>query len=252
MADRIIVPRSAEAAYRYKNAETAYLAGGTEINRLDSYVDAQALICIGRLGLDSINDAEIDGKAYIRVGATATFTDCIENPKVPEYFKKACHFMSSMVKRNMATVGGNVALCRDDSYLIPTLVASEALVEFSTGKVITVKEYYLRHFRHANKLIVAIYLDPAADVRSKRYSNTAGGHGYVTVSVCGSNVAVQIKGTGLVDTSRLELHPDRSEEYCLDWANRLKNIKSDIYGSDAYKKYLAGITVSMLCKEGAR
>lgn len=254
MAEKLIVPRSAVAASRYKNSESAFLAGGTEINRLNSYVDAKTLISIGRLGLDTINDAEIDGKPYVRIGATATFTDCIENPKVPQYFKQACRFMSSMVKRNMATVGGNVAIARDDSYLIPTLVASGALVEFSNEKVITVKEYYLRHFRHANKLIVAIYIDPSAKVRSKRYSNTASGHAYVTVAVCEKNVAVQIKGAGLIDTSRLEASSDRSEAFCLEWAEKVKNknIKSDMFGSESYKRYLAGVTVSMLCKEGAR
>jgi len=254
MAERLIVPRSAIAASRYKNDESAYLAGGTEINRLNSYVEADTLICIGRLGLDSINDAEIDGKPWVRVGATATFTDCIENPKVPEYFKQACRFMSSMVKRNMATVGGNVASRRDDSYLIPTLVASGAMVEFVNEKVITVKEYYLRHFRHKNKLITAIYLDPAAVVKSKRYSNTAAGHAYVTVSVCENRVAVQIKGAGLIDTSKLEIHKDRSEAYCLDWANKVKarDVKSDMYGSEEYKRYLAGITVAMLSKEVSR
>jgi probable selenate reductase FAD-binding subunit len=252
MAEKLIVPRSAIAASRYKNDESAFLAGGTEINRLNSYVEAQTLICIGRLGLDSINDAEIDGKSWVRVGATATFTDCIENPKVPEYFKQACRFMSSMVKRNMATVGGNVATCRDDSYLIPTLVASGALLEFTNEKVVSVKEYYLRYFRYRNRLITAIYLDPSAVVKSKRYSNTAAGHGYVTVSLSADRVAVQIKGFGLVDTSKLEERKDRDEAFCLDWSSKLKNIKSDMFGSEEYKKYLAGITVSMLSKEVSR
>jgi len=133
-------------------------------------------------------------------------------------------------------------------------VASGAMVEFVNEKVITVMEYYLRHFRHKNKLITAIYLDPAAVVKSKRYSNTAAGHAYVTVSVCENRVAVQIKGAGLIDTSKLEIHKDRSEAYCLDWANKVKarDVKSDMYGSEEYKRYLAGITVAMLSKEVSR
>lgn len=255
MAEKLILPRTAAAAARYKNDKTAFLAGGTEINRLDSCVEAEALVSIGRLGLDCINDADLDGKAYVRIGATATFTDCIENPKVPEYLKFACRFMSSMVRRNMATIGGNVANARDDSYLIPTLIASGALVELSNGKIITVKFYMLRHDFYRNRLITAIYVDPAAHVLSKRYSNTAAGHAYLTVAVSDNEVSVQIKGAGLIDTSRLMQSSDRSEKACLEWIGRVKNrnIRTDMYGSAEYKRYLAGVTVAMLSrKEGAK
>ena len=252
MADRFLVPVSVSAAAKMKDSGSAFLAGGTEINRLGSGVRAGTLISIGRLGLDTINSAEIDGKDYVRIGATATFTECIENPMVPDYFKNACRFMSSMVRRNMATVGGNLALCRDDSYLIPVLVVSNALVEFSKGALVSADRYVRNHEKYEDRLITGIYVDPAVRVNAKKYSNTASGHAYVSVAVSGRNVAVQIKGAGLLDTSALEETEDRSEDFCIRWAKEIKNrkIRTDMYGSEAYKRYLAGVTVSLLSKEG--
>ena len=252
MAEYFITPGNIEEAVKFKDKDNAYLAGGTEINRLNSSVKADELIFIGGLGIDSINKAEVEGKNYIRVGATATFTECIANDKVPAYFKECCRFLSSSVRRNMATIGGNVALCRDDSYLIPVLVASKALVEFALGELTDISTYVNEHEKFENRLIEAIYLDPASDVRTKRYSNTAASHAFVTVAYSSEEIAVQIKGAGLVDISDLKKSKDLNEQFCLDWAKKLNNKKivSDMYGSAEYKRYLAGVTVAMLAAKG--
>ena len=251
MAEKFIVPKSVAVAARLKDDKSAFLAGGTEINRLDSCVRAGSLISIGRLGLDTINEAEIDGKPYVRIGATATFQECVENEKVPAWFRQACLFMSSRTKRNMATVGGNVAIARDDSYLIPSLVAGVSFVEFFNGRILKVEKYVKDHFRYTNRLIVAIYVDPAARVEAKRYSNTAAGHAYVTVAVSEKAVAAQIKGAGLIETNAITKSADRSEKACLRWIKNLKNpkVRNDMYGSSAYKRYLTGVTVAMLSEK---
>ena len=253
MAEKsFIVAKSIPIAERLKDNKSAFLAGGTEINRLGSYVDAKTLISIGRLGLDTVNEAEIDGMPCLRIGATVTFQECVENQKIPAWFREACLFMSSRTKRNMATIGGNVAIARDDSYLIPSLVASGSLVEFASGRILSVEKYVRDHARYTNRLIVAIYIDPQVRVEAKRYSNTAAGHAYVTVAVSSNgDVAAQIKGAGLIDTSVISNALDRSEKACLKWVRNLKNpkVRNDMYGSSAYKRYLTGVTVAMLSEK---
>lgn len=253
MAEKeFIVAKSIPIAARLKDGKSAFLAGGTEINRLGSSVDAAKLISIGRLGLDTINEAEVDGVSCLRIGATATFQECVENPRVPGWFRQACLFMSSRIKRNMATIGGNVALARDDSYLIPSLVASGSLVEFSNGRILSVAKYVKDHHRYTDRLIVAIYIDPQVRVEAKRFSNTAAGHAYVTVAVSSNgDVAAQIKGAGLLDTSVISNSLDRSEKFCLKWIKNLRNpkVRNDMYGSSAYKRYLTGVTVATLSEK---
>ena len=53
MADFIMAQTPQEAA-SLKTDRSAFLAGGTEINRLGSFVDADSLVCIGRLNLDGV------------------------------------------------------------------------------------------------------------------------------------------------------------------------------------------------------
>ena len=125
MVDNLILAQSAKEAARLKgsNNKSAYLAGGTEINRLGSTINARTLISIGRIEeLDGIR--EEDGAVLI--GSMCTFQDIIESPLTPAYLKEACLFMGSRTKRNMATIGGNIALRRTDSYLYATLLACAA------------------------------------------------------------------------------------------------------------------------------
>ena len=131
MAEKLVMATSAVEAAGLKNSESAFLAGGTEDNRLNSSVDAANLISIGRIPeLDGISK---DGEC-IRIGAMSTFQEILDNKLVPEYLKDACRFMGSRTKRNMATIGGNIALRRTDSYLYPTLLASHAMLDLMDAK----------------------------------------------------------------------------------------------------------------------
>ena len=101
---------------RKQNADTAvYLAGGTDDLRLNGSAQGKDLIDINGLGLDDIFVQ--DGKLYI--GARCTFNQIIESDLVPEFIKEAAHFCASFVKRNSATVGGNIGLRRIAIWLRP-------------------------------------------------------------------------------------------------------------------------------------
>ena len=113
---------------RKENAETAvYLAGGTDDLRLGGAAEGKDLIDINALGMDKI---EICGDKLC-IGARCTLQDLAECDLVPDFIREAAYFCSSLARRNAATVGGNLGLRRDDSYLAAVLTASEAVTQIS-------------------------------------------------------------------------------------------------------------------------
>lgn len=243
MANELIIAKTVKEAASYLRKGSAILAGGTEVNRLGSSVEADTLVSIGRIdGLDQVSKCKIGSESYIKIGAMCTFQEAVENEKLPGYFRDACLYMSSRTKRNMATIGGNVACLRDDSYLLATLMAVHAQIELlKSGKTETVcicryiKEEKLRKY-----LILSVMI-PAAKiiVASKRYANTAASHAFLTMAVAklGKQLSYGVcaKNSGL---------------YLLDSKEDLAKIKfkSDMYGSISYKKYLLDVTSEDLTK----
>ena len=114
---------------RKEHADTAvYLAGGTDDLRLNGSAQGKDLIDINGLGFDDIFAR--DGKLYI--GARCTLNQIIDSELVPAFIKEAAHFCASFVKRNSATVGGNIGLRRQDSYLAAALTAADAVLQSIT------------------------------------------------------------------------------------------------------------------------
>ncbi len=255
---KLIIAKSITQAVKLKDKDSTFLSGGTEINRLGSLVNVNNLISIKKLFLNEISLAKLeekDGKhhEYVKIGAGATFQSMIESEIVPDYLKTACYFMSSRTKRNMATIGGNVALLRDDSYLLPTLLASDSKLEFSTGRIINLDNYLIDNDKYKDNLIVCFYVNSKTFVSSKRYSNTAASHAVITMSVGwsrknGFKVSLALKNSGVYVFPELAEFMDanlRSTE--TEFLNHFKStkdfrIKDDMYGSADYKRYLLGIT----------
>ena len=243
MVKQLIIAKTSEEAVSLKGQRSAFLAGGTEINRLGSACEASRLIGIGRVptldGIDEYTDAEND-IMYIRIGAMSTFQDIVDNPLTPAYLKEACLFMGSRTKRNMATIGGNVALRRTDSYLYATLLACHAKLDLmcKDGAVIRkCTKCYLENYKdYSDTLIVSVLVPADAVVASKRYSNTVQSHAVLTVSAGVADgklrVAVAAKDTYLGMLPEGELP-----------------FRDDIYGSADYKKYLLSVTVEDLVKK---
>ncbi len=266
MAEKLIIAQSIEEAVSLKDSSSLFLAGGTEINRLNSPCQAETLVSIGRIGMDSIEEteAEIDcckgpkkGR-FIRVGAMCTFQELVDSLSVPDYLREACLFMSSRTKRNMATIGGNIASARDDSYLLSTLIAAGAAVELeSKGKkhVYGVCRYLKEKKDYPDSLITAVLLPKKEiSVCSKRYANTAASHAYVTVSVSYSDgkyrIGAAVKNAGvkrLIEIEDLVNVRFVSEEE-ISKAVDLE-IKDDMFGSEKYKRYLLGVTIFDLMKK---
>ena len=166
MIERIIHTGTPEEARAAAGAGTAYLAGGTEINRLGSSVCADTLIDLRHLTELKRIAAEKDG---VRIGALAVFQDVLEHPLTPDWFRESVSFMASRTKRNMATIGGNLALRRDDSYLMPALMAAGARITLLGPDGI--RETDAAAFAGEDRtgdLILSVLLPSGAAVRQKR------------------------------------------------------------------------------------
>lgn len=262
---QLIMANTAESAAFLKGRRSAFLAGGTEINRLGSSVEATRLIGIGRIdvldGIDEYSDEE-SGTEYVRIGAMSTFQDIVENTLAPSYLKEACLFMGSRTKRNMATIGGNVALRRTDSYLYATLLACNAKLSLMCrdGAVIRrcAKGYLENYKEYRDMLITEILVPRDAIVANKRYSNTVQSHAVLTVSagITGGvlRLAVAAKDTylgmlGGIAAAFEGKTPSDDEILKMISSDPKLDFKSDIYGSPEYKRYLLSVTIADLVKK---
>lgn len=193
-----------------------FLSGGTEILRLNTGVDKNSpLIDILPLLSDEIRK---EGDSVL-IGASATFALLLSSPVVPDYLKEALCYMPSPQLRNQATIGGNIASWRDDSFLIPTLSASgaELTVVSSDGEKerMSIEDYGLKR-----GLILSVSIPASAEVRNFRESLTSHSHAVVTASF-GEGECYAVKGSGIFFSY-----------------DELK-FNDDMFGSASYKSYLA-------------
>ncbi len=258
MADKLIIARSIEEALQARCPGAAFLAGGTEINRLGSFVAADTLISLKKIG--KLRGIKKDG-GKVWIGACTTFQEIVDCPEVPEWLRDACRLMASRTKRNMATLGGNIAILRDDSYVAPALIAARATVVYTeeSGKN---KECCICKYMEArqegklgNGLILRIGIDPNRKVLLKRYANTAMSHSVMNLAYGfdpdgkAVSIGAALKNTGLFKLRSAEeliaSDPDVSEERIMEWARKFDaEIPTDMFGSEEYKRYLLGTTIA--------
>ena len=208
---------------RKQNADTAvYLAGGTDDLRLGGSAEGKDLIDINNLGMDTL---EICGD-QLCIGARCTLQDLAESELVPDFIREAACFCPNPARRNAATVGGNLGLRRDDSYLAAALAAADAVLDCITphGEEERKIADYLQSSCKA--LIMKIRIDKNRSGWVKRFGNTAASHAAVIAAQSGNLYALSIHGSGFVCGTGPEIAG--AIEY-----------QDDITGSAGYKKYLA-------------
>ena len=246
--------KSPEEAIGCKTPSAIFLAGGTEVNRLGSDAAAEADILISLKKCSGLRQIEAAG-GKVRIGSMCTFQQMIDSDEIPGYLKEAAHFMASRTKRNMATIGGNIAAMRSDSYLIPVLYAVRAQLSVLTQdgeKEIRIDSYIDGAEAADDMLITAVTVPADANAVSKRYSNTAQSHAVLTMSAAvtdeGFCMAGAVKNAGILHFSDLERafldDPDISEEAIIRMVRDCKGLETadDMFGSDAYKRYLIAVT----------
>lgn len=208
---------------RKENAETAvYLAGGTDDLRLGGSAEGKDLIDINGLGMDKL---ELCGDKLC-IGSRCTLQDLAESELVPEFIREAARFCSSLVKRNAATVGGNLGLRRDDSYLAAALTAADAVLDCVC--IHGEKEKKIGEYLQSDclGLITNIRIDKDRSGWVKRFGNTAASHAAVIAAESEGVYALSVHGCGFVYGDS----PDIAEKLAY---------VDDITGSADYKKYLA-------------
>ena len=214
---------------RKEHADTAvYLAGGTDDLRLNGSAQGKDLIDINGLGFNDIFAR--DGKLYI--GARCTLNQIIDSELVPAFIKEAAHFCASFVKRNSATVGGNIGLRRQDSYLAAALTAADAVLQSITphGEEMKPIGEYLQS--DCKRLIEYVVLPAKRSGWVKRFTNTTSSHAAVTAAASEGIYALSVSGSGFAYGT----DPDLADTM---------EFTDDISGSAEYKKYLAKIVFTL-------
>ena len=127
MSRELCAAASASEAVIMRDDSSAYLAGGTELLRSGTERSADRLIMLKNI--PELKGVSGETPEAVRIGSMTTFQEALGSDLVPAYLKEALRYMASRTKRDMATIGGNVALMRDDSYLAATLIAAHAKLE---------------------------------------------------------------------------------------------------------------------------
>lgn len=245
MEGELIMASGLQEALALKNEYSAFFAGGTGIGYKDSGITGEKWILVPDVpGIREITNND----SQIRIGALVTFSQALSHPDVPGYLREALRFCGSLQKRNSATVGGNVASWRSDSYLIPTLIACGAqicLEEKGESSVIGIDRYAEERENYKDALITAVIVKPESGessvrVLSKRWANTVESHAYLTIAMGREKdayrIGLAIKGCGI-------FLPDITN-WAVSW--KKADVKDDMFGSEEYKRYLTGTTLDTL------
>ena len=208
---------------RKEHADTSvYLAGGTDDLRLGGAAEGKDLIDI--TGFDFNTITERDGKVCI--GALCTLQDVVECDLVPDFIRDAAMLCSSFERRNSATVGGNLGLRRQDSYLAAALTAAEATLKSVTPHGLGEKPVGEYLTGDCACLITCVVVDKGRKGFVKRFGNTSAGHAALIAAKSGGTYALSVSGSPLAYGKTPELAKGMT-------------FVDDLTGSAAYKKYLA-------------
>ena len=221
---RIIHPLSLEEAAVIRETEehASYLSGGTAVLSLIGGLEASALIDISTFLDHSISR---DG-SRILIGGGATLEELSSGP-VPSFIKVAAMSCAALQLRSQATVGGNIALRRFDSYLIPSLYAASAVLTVVTGngrKDIPIEEYV--RDGACTGIIERIMIDDSAG-ESRRIGRASHSHAAVIAACSGERFCYEASGSGIAFGGRDS------------WKDI--DFKDDLTGSAEYKRYIASV-----------
>ena len=137
MIQEAVKPASLEEAAALQKQGMMFLSGGTHINWAPAQIKAEKVILLEGLlpsGIEQKGDT-------LEIGAGATLQSIADSPAVPEVLRTGAGFIPSRIIRSMATIGGNIAANRTDSYIIPVLFVLQAKVETAGGEIMDVYSY---------------------------------------------------------------------------------------------------------------
>lgn len=264
MFHEFLVPATAAEAVelRRRHPNSLYLAGGAEVNSRGGHARCAPGVPVDRaISLARLPLAGVHTTGYgVSLGAGTVIQELIENPEVPPLLARAAGQFANRNIRNVATLGGNLAINRSCSNLIPSLLALEArltILGAEGEKVVPIEEYVAGH--DPAGLILAAGIPQqrlAAPWATRKHSRTVNDLSIVSVAVvhegsrdCLRRVAVAVGGVAptavrLHDLEhRLEGQPLPDRESLEGWVRGLVHPIDDVRGGAAYKRQVAAAMV---------
>lgn len=253
MIKEVFKPASFEEAAKLKSEDVYYLSGGTQINwtpamderKIKGEPQIEKVILLQELLSTGIKK---EGSA-VSIGAGATLQELIDADEIPDVLKKAAKYIASRNIRNMATIGGNIAANRADSYVIPCLIALKADVETADEGSMSVEKYVREEKGGLIKRVILPSIDGVCVVDA--IYKSSGSYPSVTTAVMVSKqeviIVVGCVSKHVVRLKKLEQSVLNGSLKGSDLASAVEaeiNPIGDLLGSAKYKKYLAGTMVA--------
>lgn len=141
------------------------ISGGTilQINWEAGVEKPKHLISTEKLPeLKGIEEVQLDGQLYLRIGAAMTISDCLNNPFVrnnASILAEACEKIAAPAVRNRGTIGGNI--CSKIGDTIPVLLVLEAQLSFYNGeqeKMISLRKWLAKPTPPSSELLTNIFI----------------------------------------------------------------------------------------------
>ena len=213
--------------------------------------DAKTLILLKKIpelyGIRVTGDPETENPSgsWLRIGAMCSFQEILDCDAAPAWLKTAVRYLASLPRRFKATVGGNIASWRSDSYLVPTLIASGAKLSLMGKEGILLEEigqYAADREKYSDALITGILVKPDEQVQilAKRYANTVESHACLTIAMGKEGdtyrIGLAIKNCGI-------FLPDITN-WGISW--KKAGVQDDMFGSEEYKRYLTETTLDTM------
>ncbi len=242
-------------ALKAKVKKSAWLGGGTELNSSYTRQKPVAVIALDGLKLGTVKAAA----KRVSIGAGITLQALCDSSKVPAPLRVAARQVVNRNVRNIATLGGNIGANKSCSNLIPTLLALRAQLKVAgkTGSKTIALEDYLKAPKE--QLVLSVEIPKSkARIAQRVFRRTANDISLIVVAVAITQakgivtdavVAVGGVNTTVVRLTALEQslvdtvvpHDASIEEEVK--ADKKVATQSDIRGSAAFKRYLAGVLV---------
>lgn len=260
MIESFLKPNTIQDALNLKEEfknRAIYYAGGTEINSTDLSKSYTHMISTEDLGFNqiTINQGELI------IGSSVTFQQLIDSDKTPIFLKNVSQVMSNRNIRNMATIGGNIAVNRSCSLLLPLLMVLNTqinTISLDGEEILGLEEYLISN---SKELItsISIPLNHIRSIKTKQFCRTANDIAILNVAVslirddqCITNLLVSVGG---VEEHVVRLHKleEILNNHPLPEKSEIENLVTDMItplddhrGSAIFKTYLTGVLVSDL------
>jgi putative selenate reductase FAD-binding subunit len=255
MIKQFFKPTSLEEAMIFKEKygdSITWFAGGAYFNHISFQARYDRVISLEGLGLHAIHTKG----NQTSIGATVTLQKLIDNGIVPKALRKAALQATTRTIRNMATVGGDIAVGGKSSSLIPCLIALNAKV-VTVGKNSMPVETYLK--ADSRELILKLMLpEQLPHCYINQYALKANSPAIIKVAVSADPDKSKKSNRVTVAIGALEEQPRRlkktealvAKQSEVDYDAIAKSVSdevepvADIFGSVPFKKYISGITVA--------